>query len=182
MPLPVPRRPLTKIADQEIGEHVFATIHRFRDRVGSFRRDDSMRRSWSSFADLAPSMGFQVDNPQDDLSRLVAISLRDFNPERVVRDCRHLIVLPSRSLGMTSRLIGLPFAGQKTIRRMLHESEAGGWSLDQVYAGLGGPGPLSGFKFRHCDSCPDREARDQSWRWTIRWHRDEIWRPESDAW
>ena len=169
----------SKIVNQEIAKHVFATIRKFRDAAGS-PEEMTPEEEEEFFRERAVSMGFQVDNPQDDLSRVVAIGLRDFNPERVMRDCRHLMVLPSRSLGIPARSVGLQFAGTKTIRCMLHGYAAGGWSLDEVYGGLGGPGPLSGFKGQYCDSCPDREARDQSWCWTSSWYRDEMRRLESE--
>lgn len=169
----------SKIVDQEIAEHVLATIQELRDAAGS-SEEMTPEEELEFFRERAVSMGFQVDNPQDDLSRVVAIGLRDFNPERVMRDCRHLMVLPSRSLGIPATLVGLQFAGMKTIRCMLHGYAASGWSLDELYGGFGGPGPLSGFKGQHCDSCPDREARDQSWRWTSSWYRDEMRRLESE--
>ena len=170
---------VSKIVDQEIAKHVFATIHtiqKFRDAADS-SEEMTPEEELEFFRERAVSMGFQVDNSQDDLSRVIAIGLRDFNPERVMRDCRHLMVLPSRSLGIPARLVGLQFAGLKNIRCMLHGYAASGWSLDEVY---GGPGPLSGFKGQHCDSCPDREARDQSWCWTSSWYRDEMKRLESE--
>ena len=169
----------SKIVDQEIAEHVLATIQELRDAAGS-SEEMTPEEEFEFWRERAVSMGFEVDNPQDDLSRVVAIGLRDFNPERVMRDCRHLMVLPSRSLGIPARLVGLQFAGTKTIRCMLHGYAISGWSLDEIYGGLGGPGPLSGFKGQHCDSCPDREARDQSWRWTSSWYRDEMRRLESE--
>ena len=169
----------SKINDQEISKNVFATIERFRDRAGS-SEEMTPEEEFEFFRERAVSMGFEVDNPQDDLSRVVAIGLRDFNPERVMRDCRHLMVLPSRSLGIPARLVGLQFAGHKTIRCMLHGYAASGWSLDELYGGLGGPGPLSGFKGQHCDLCPDREARDQDWCWTSSWYRDELRRIEPE--
>jgi len=171
----------SKIVDQEIAKHVFATIQKLRDEVrGGSSEEMTPKEELEFFRERAVSMGFQVDNPQDDLSRVVAIGLRDFNPERVMRDCRHLMVLPSRSLGIPARLVGLQFAGTKTIRCMLHGYAISGWSLDEIYGGLGGPGPLSGFKGQYCDSCPDREARDQSWCWTSSWYRDELRRLEPE--
>ena len=169
----------SKIVDQEIANHVFATIQKFRDAAGN-SEEMTPEEELEFFRERAVSIGFQVDNPQDDLSRVIAIGLRDFNPERVMRDCRHLMVLPSRSLGIPARLVGLQFAGTKTIRCMLHGYAISGWSLDEIYGGLGGPGPLSGFKGQYCDSCPDREARDQSWCWTSSWYRDEMRHLESE--
>ncbi len=169
----------SKIRDHEIAKHVLGTIERLGEAASS-SEEMTPEEELEFFRERATSMGFQVDSPQDELSTIVAIGLRDFNPGRVMRDCRHLMVLPSRSLGMVATLVGLQFAGHKTIRCMLHGYAAGGWSLDEVYGGLGGPGPLSGFKSRHCDSCPDRDARDQKWRWTSSWYRSELQRLESE--
>lgn len=169
----------SKIVDKEIAGDVLARIQKVRD-VAVSSEEMTPEEELEFFRERAVSMGFEVDNPQDDLSRVVAIGLRDFNPERVMRDCRHLMVLPSRSLGIPARLVGLQFAGHKTIRCMLHGYAASGWSLDELYGGLGGPGPLSGFKGQHCDSCPDREARDQDWCWTSSWYRDELRRIEPE--
>ena len=170
---------VSKIVDQEIAKHVFATIHtiqKFGDAADS-SEDMTPEEELEFFRERAVSMGFQVDNPQDDLSRVIAIGLRDFNPERVMRDCRHLMVLPSQSLGIPAIMVGLQFAGRKTIRCMLHGYATSGWSLDEIY---GDSEPPSGFKGQHCDSCPDREARDQSWCWTSSWYRDEMRRLESE--
>ena len=170
---------VSKINDQGIARHVSDTIGKVGDE-GHSLEEMTPEEELEFFRERAISMGFQVDDPQDELSRIVAIGLRDFNPGRVMRDCRHLMVLPSQSLGIPARLIGLQFAGHKTIRCILHGYAISGWSLDEVYSGLGGPGPLSGFKGQHCDSCPDREARDQSWSWTSNWYRAEIDRLESE--
>ena len=141
----------SKVVDQEIATHVLATIEKFRNAAESSDTEEmTPDEELKFFRERAVSMGFQVDNPEDELSRVVAIGLRDFNPERVMKDCRHLMVLPSRSLGIPARLVGLQFAGMKTIRCMLHGYVVGGWSLDEVYRGIGGPRPLSGFKGRHC--------------------------------
>ncbi|MXZ10996.1 MAG: DUF4365 domain-containing protein [Gemmatimonadetes bacterium] len=168
----------SKIVDQEFAKQVFATIQKFRDAADSSEdMTPDPEEELEFFRERAVSMGFQVDNPQDDLSRVIAIGLRDFNPERVMRDCRHLMVLPSQSLGIPAKMVGLQFAGMKTIRCMLHGYATSGWSLDEIY---GGSEPPSGFKGQHCDSCPDREARDQSWCWTSSWYRDEMKRLEPE--
>lgn len=133
------------------------------------------------FRHHARTLGLDIDNPRDELSRLTAIGIRDNNPERVLRDCQHLMVFPTNAIGIPARMMGLLSAGPKYLRCLLHSFTVGGISLDDMYSGLGGPGPLSGFREEHCSQCGDRSPRGPGWKWTRQWNKAEL-KKHSEVW
>jgi hypothetical protein len=108
---------------------------------------------------MSHGLGINIDDPNDSYARIVRIGLRDANPERVLRDCKQLVVQLGSS-GIPAQMLGLPTAGSKYIACRKHGYRSSGFSLDDLYAF---------FKASHCDSCPDRAEHPQDWKWTRAW-------------
>lgn len=112
---------------------------------------------------MAHGLGIDLDDPNDRIADIVQVGLRDANPERVVRDCAHLVVQLGSS-GVPAQMLGLPTAGFKNIGCRKHGYRSSGFSLDDLYGF---------FKSRHCDECPDRDPHPLDWKWTHAWQRDQ---------
>lgn len=109
---------------------------------------------------MARALGIDVDDPDDEIAHIVRVGIRDFNPERILRDCNHLMT-EIGSYGIPARMLGLPTAGTKNIHCLKHGYAMAGFELDKVYPH---------FKADYCNKCPNREARPEGWRWSVTWH------------
>ena len=115
------------------------------------------------YENMATSVGIDLKDPRDPRAILVNIAIRDLDPSRVLRQCRHFFGW----LGLATPIalqLRLPTAGTKVLHCLRHGYTVEGMALDSVY---------SSFKRRHCDSCPDREARPREWEWTEAWQKAE---------
>jgi len=119
---------------------------------------------------MAHGLGIDLDDPDDRIASVARIGLRDANPERVLRDCQHLVVqLGSR--GVPAQMLGLPTAGSKDLACRKHGYRTSALSLDDLYGF---------FRSSHCDGCPDREPHPPDWKWTPAWQQDQEQRWERD--
>jgi hypothetical protein len=120
---------------------------------------------------MALGLGIDLDDPNDDIAAIARIGIRDDNPDRVVRECKHLLVqLGSR--GIPAQMLGLPAAGSKYVSCKAHRYRSGGLMLDTVY---------EHFKSSRCDGCPDREPHAEDWKWTRAYQKDEEMAAERDG-
>lgn len=112
---------------------------------------------------MARSLGVDLDDPNDEISQIVNIGLRDLNPERVLKNCQHLFVSLGFS-GVPAQMLGLPTAGSK----WLHCTKTGyaimGMTLDGVY---------ETFRDRCCRDCQDRVPHPADWKWSRRWQQEQ---------
>ena len=112
---------------------------------------------------MAHGLGIDLDDPNDEIATIVRIGIRDNNPDRVVRECKHILVqLGAR--GIPAQMFGLPTAGSKYVSCKKHRYRSGGLDLDRLY---------EHFKSQHCDGCPDREPHPAEWKWTHAYQKDE---------
>lgn len=118
------------------------------------------------FKDRAISLGIDVNNPNDEIGKIIHQGLLDYNPERIIKDCEHMVYIPSASLGVPARMVGLPSAGMKHLYCLKGKGAISGWSLDNIYSF--GNSNL-GFKEKFCKDCIDKKPRDDSWKWSSKW-------------
>jgi hypothetical protein len=111
------------------------------------------------------------DNPDNEFGRIINQGLKDYNPERVMRDCENLLVFPSRAQGIPARMVGLPTAAMKWVYCLKKGHAIGGWSLDDIYIS---PLPDFGFKKQYCDDCQFRKSRSNDWKWSSKWQNEEL--------
>ena len=119
----------------------------------------------------AKKLGFDFDDPENEFGQIIKQGLEDYNPERVLKDCEHLLVFNSSALGMPAKMVGLPSATMKIIHCVEYIYTGGGWGLDIAYQGISGI-PDSGFKNRHCLACEKCRPRKDGWRWNSKWQAE----------
>jgi hypothetical protein len=119
------------------------------------------------FRERARALGMNLDNPEDEVSKIILQGLKDYNPERVLRDCEHLLVFPSRAQGVPARMVGLPSAATKWIHCLKLGYTMGGWSLDDIYG-------LFVFKNSYCQNCQFRSPREEKWKWSSKWQEEQL--------
>lgn len=115
---------------------------------------------WQIIQNMASALGVDLTKDHDPLVRGLKIAAKDDNPEKVLKNCEHLLV----SLGATGpiarrikRQFNLESAGAKVVHCILHNHHVEGKELVVAYAD---------FKRLHCDSCPDKKPRDSGWKYT----------------
>ena len=123
------------------------------------------------FQQHAKQLGFDYDDPENEFGRIIQQGLEDYNPERVLKECEHLLVFNSSALGMPAKMVGLPSATMKIIHCVEYKHTMGGWGLDMVYQGIDDI-PNSGFKSRHCINCDKCKPRADDWKWNSKWQAE----------
>lgn len=81
------------------------------------------------FRERAKALGFNYDDPKDEMDRIIKQGLKDYNPERVIKDCESLIVFPSGAQGIPARMLGLPSAAMKWVHCIKMGYAMGGLGL-----------------------------------------------------
>lgn len=121
------------------------------------------------FTSRAKQLGFKIDDPDDEMGRIIKQGLLDYNPERVVKNCEHLLMFASRSLGIPARMVGLYSASMKYLVCTKKKYIMGGWKLDDIYHF----NPTGGFKEEFCKNCQDNCPRSIDWKWTSAWQEEQ---------
>lgn len=122
------------------------------------------------FTERAIAMGFKIDDPNDDIGKLIKTGLEDYNPERVIKNCEHLYMFTSNSLGIPARTLGLYSAASKFLVCTKKNHVMGGWRLDDIYSFIIG----GGFKEQYCKGCEECSPRPDSWKWTSKWQEQQV--------
>jgi hypothetical protein len=110
---------------------------------------------------LLEAGGVNVDGT-DELSRLARLGLKDRNPERALKHCKHLHV-EIVNFGPIWSLVGLPSTGRKLLYCALKDVFTEGHSLDEI---------LDEFKKTYCNKCDSCSPRPTDWKWKYRWQRE----------
>ena len=110
---------------------------------------------------MAESLGIDLNEPDDEIAKIVRIGLQDLNPERVLKNCEHLFVSLG-ACGIPGRMLGLPTAGFKYIHCTKHGYGVGALKLDSAYGTLCD---------EHCNKCLDKKPHPENWHWTRDWQQ-----------
>ena len=110
---------------------------------------------------MAQSMGIDLDNPNDEIAKIVNIGLIDLDPTRVLKNCDKLYLVLGSS-GLPARMLFLPSAGFKTLYCTLHKYGIASMSLEDVY---------KSFKEKYCSKCKDKCPHPKKWKWTRSWRQ-----------
>ena len=105
---------------------------------------------------MARGLGVNLDDPNDSTAQVLRIGIKDYNPERVLRECQHLYVRPGPH-GIPAQMMGLPTAGSKEICCTKHHYRTSALSLDVGY---------EFFKSSHCARCDDLSPHPPGWKWS----------------
>jgi Domain of unknown function (DUF4365) len=114
---------------------------------------------WQIIQNMATGLGIDISDENSPLVRGLKIAARDDSPERVLKNCEHLLVSLG-AMGPIARRIVSAFnistAGSKVVHCTLHNFHVEGKEQDVAYAD---------FKRTYCDSCPDRKPRPDDWQY-----------------
>lgn len=159
------------IESDTIRNSVIDTIGKFQSSLCDSRAEWSDKEEVEFFRERAKALGMDPDDPKNEMGRIINQGLKDYNPERVLRDCEYLLVFPSRAQGIPARMVGLPTAAMKWVCCKQKGHAMGGWSLDDIYES---PLPAHGFKAKYCNGCTSRAARAEDWKWSSKWQNEEL--------
>ncbi len=158
-----------KIIDLDIKSAVLKKLDEIKSRKDDEAEELSPEEEIKYFKERAKALGINVDDSEDEFGRIIAQGLKDYNPERALKNCRHLLFVPSSAQGVPARMVGLPSAAMKYLHCLKKGFTVGGWSLDDLYES---PIPEFGFKGSHCKGCPDLEPMPEDWRWSSKWQQE----------
>lgn len=158
-----------KIIDSDLKNEVIKRLDEIKSRKPDEADELSPEEEIKYFKERAKALGINVDDPGDEFGRIISQGLKDYNPERVLKNCRHLLFVPSSAQGIPARMVGLPSAAMKYLHCLKKGLTVGGWSLDDLYES---PIPDFGFKGSHCKGCPDLEPMPEDWRWSSKWQQE----------
>ena len=125
--------------------------------------EPSIEEEIQMYKEMCRSLGINPDNPKNDVDEVVAIGLKDLNPERVLKCCQHLLVSIG-SYGIPGQMLGLPTAGSKWLHCTKHRYSMMSLSLDQLY---------ESFHTEYCKACKDCLPHDDIWQWSRTWQQEQ---------
>jgi len=159
------------IKDENIRTRLIETISNIRTEINKTHDDATPEDELRFFRDRAKALGFNYDDPEDEMGQIIQQGLKDYNPERVLKDCEYLLVFPSSARGIPARMVGLPSAAMKWIYCTKLGHATGGWDLDSIYSS---PIKEHGFKNQYCKDCEYKTPRDSEWCWSSHWQNEEL--------
>jgi hypothetical protein len=115
---------------------------------------------------MASSLGIDLSDEDDPFVRGLKIAANDDSPERVLKDCEHLLVSRGATGPIARRIkrqFNLEAAGSKVVHCTLHDYHVEGKELDAAY---------TEFRSTRCDSCPDKKPRPLDWEYNDDVRRD----------
>jgi hypothetical protein len=115
------------------------------------------------YTSMAESVGVDLTDPNDRIAWILRTGLDDLDPSRVLSTCEHIYITLGPQ-GLPAQWLGLPTAASKTLHCTLHRFGVGSFTLDQALAGM---------KATHCDNCPDRAPRPDSWKYSYEWQHEQ---------
>jgi len=160
-----------EIQNESIRNKLTDTISKMRSDLNRNNEDATPEAELEFFRDRAKALGMNVDDPEDEMGKVIQQGLLDYNPERILKNCKHLLVFPSGAQGIPARMVGLPTAAMKWIYCLENGHAMGGWSLDDIYIC---PIKEHGFKEQFCEGCQSKEPRDETWKWSSKWQNAEV--------
>jgi len=102
-----------KIIDSDMKNEVVKRLGEVKSRKPDEEDELSPEEEIKYFKEKAKALGINVDDPEDEFGRIISQGLKDYNPERVLINCRHLLFVPSSAQGIPARMVGLPSAAMK---------------------------------------------------------------------
>lgn len=119
------------------------------------------------FAERAVELGINLNDPNDSLADIVRIGLKDLDPTRVSKNCKHIHVMTTYH-GMPAEMLGLPTAGGKRVLCLKHGHSIETLDLDRAYESFRTRMPWDNEVIR-CENCPDTDPHPDEWQWSQEW-------------
>ncbi|CAJ1835609.1 TPA: DUF4365 domain-containing protein [Aeromonas hydrophila] len=159
------------IKSEHIRVSVTDTIAKINSEINKSNEDTTPEDELRFFRERAKALGLNYDDPKNELGQIVKQGLKDYNPERVIKNCENLIVFPSRAQGIPARMLGLPSAAMKWVHCIKMGYAMGGWDLDNIYKSST---EEFGFENQHCRNCEYKKPRPSDWHWNSKWQNEEM--------
>ena len=123
------------------------------------------------FEELARGLGYDMDNEADQGAEAIRIGLRDLDPTRVAKTCKH-IYLATTSRGIPGLEVALPTAGFKRIVCLKHGHGNEGLELDRVFETFSKCSPWDEGRVC-CETCKDISPHENGWKWSDEWSQSQ---------
>lgn len=123
----------------------------------------SLEEEAATIRSVAKMTRVDLEDDDDPIAQTINLAIRDLNPERIVKFCKHLHVQYTSSGGIYADQYGLGSAGGKVIYCELKDKAVEGMQLDGI---------LEVFKLRSCKECEMRSPRPEKWKLTREWKRE----------
>jgi len=149
---------IEKIDDENIRKE---TLYRINE-IKKFKETNKLspEEEIEIFKERAVTHGLDINNPKDEMGQIIAQGIKDYNPERVLKNCEHLLVFPDGPLGLPAQMIGLTTAGPKSVYCLKTKASISGWDLNGTY---------SFFRSENCKNCKYKKERPNEWKWDSQW-------------
>lgn len=157
------------LQNEELKAELNDSLNKIKSQKVSYMQREDPDFEIDFFTSRAKQLGFKIDDPDDEMGQIIKQGLLDYNPERVVKNCVHLLMFASRSLGIPARMVGLYSASMKYLVCTKKKHMMGGWKLDDIY----NLNPTGGFKENFCKNCQDNCPRNSDWKWTSAWQEEQ---------
>jgi hypothetical protein len=152
---------IESIPDETVRKKALVDLAEFREKEQ--KQDITPDDEVLIFRQMATAMGVDLANKSDEVAQIINIGLRDLNPERVLRNCRHLFVQIVGG-GVPAQMLGLQTAGFKTLYCTKFGHGWGALELDAAYNLM---------KREHCEKCKSCEPHPVSWKWNREWQEQQ---------
>ncbi len=119
------------------------------------------------YEEMARGLGYDLDDKESKFAEAVRIGLRDLDPSRVAKTCKH-IYLTTTSGGIPAMELGMPTAGFKKIRCLKHGHAVEGLELDRVFETFSKFFPWEADRVC-CETCKDISPHEAGWNWSDGW-------------
>jgi Domain of unknown function (DUF4365) len=155
------RKIMNQIPDSPIRDSSLLNLTKYQQELHSEGSEPTPEEQLSILRQHAATLGVDLENHSDPVARIVNIGLRDWNPERVLRNCRELHMHPETT-GLPGQILGLATAGSKSLRCIRFGYQISGLELDSIY---------DSFRTTYCEKCPVPAPHPNDWRWTVEWQQ-----------
>jgi len=123
----------------------------------------SLEEEAAMIRSVAEMTRVNLEDDDDPIAQTINLAIRDLNPERILKFCKHLHVQYTSIGGIYAQLYGLGSAGGKVIYCEIKDKAVEGMQLDGI---------LEVFKWRLCKECEMRSPRPEDWNLTREWKRE----------
>ena len=157
-------RPFVRAADVLL-QHMKSNEDIFEEKTSPHENQTplSLEEEAAMIRSVAEMTRVNLEDDDDPITQTINLAIRDLNPERILKFCKHLHVQYTSIGGIYAQLYGLGSAGGKVIYCEIKDKAIEGMQLDGI---------LEVFKWRLCKECEIRSPRPEDWNLTREWKRE----------
>jgi len=144
-------------------DNICQTFDPEKNKIEIEEPDIPREEEYQIYIQMAQALGINLNDPNDMVAQIVNVGLKDLNPERVLKNCKHLFVYIGH-YGIPAEMLKLYTAGSKYLRCLKKDVAIGGQSLDGIYDSM---------KLEYCNACEYVDPWPNDWKWTRSWQKTE---------